>query len=395
MIALIAAAAIQSSAVVEWLEPGAEIVTIQAVIKLPELSPKQSCLLRMVGGVLGRDTKTFSGVQIADLAARTGSRVRVTVMDDHLRLGFDVVPADMNNGLNMLGSILRESQIEVSALQQASADLQFRQFPYWRQALDARVFETPKYSMGELQDLMTLVFRPENVTLGVGGKLTPGQATSKWGDILAVWKMPRLPRPEAASPANVPSKIEGDVSVIEFQGPDFSARDAALTTKLLALTALGTGKGASLWRVAREKLGLSYRQESVLTPSMKGLQPRLLIAHAGIEGLEEKAQTLKAALLEDIKAWTEDDKRRAIGMAESYLVRGGDMSPLYFAPGRPLTRDLSDQIFLRAYWQMKAGSTWNPHQFVGRMGFVELADLKQAAEEIVGTGKVRIYSGSK
>jgi hypothetical protein len=168
-----------------------------------------------------------------------------------------------------------------------------------------------------------------------------------------------------------------------------------LTTKLLALTALGTGKGAALWRVAREKLGLSYRQEAVLNPTPKGFQPRLLIAHAGAEGLEEKAQTLKTALQEDIKSWTEDDKRRAIGMAESYLVRGGDLSPLYFIPGRPVLTDLPDQIFLRAYWRMKAGAVWNPHQLVGRMGFVDLADLKLAAEEIVGSGKIRIYSGSR
>jgi hypothetical protein len=395
LISLFAAAAIQSSQIVEWLEPAANRVTIQAVVKLPELSTKQRSILRLVGGVLGRETKTYSGAQIADLAARTGSRVRVTVMEDHLRLGFEVVPADLNNGISVLGAMLRESQIEPAWLQSVADDLQFRRFPFWRQALDGRPFEPPKYSERELQEVVALVFRPENVTLGVGGKLTPGQATTRWDDMVSTWALPKAPRLDPPDTGTPNLKIGGGISVIEFAGADFSGTDAALTTRLLALTALGTGKGAALWRVAREKLGLSYRQEAVLNPTAKGFQPRLLIAHSGLDGLEEKAQTLKAALLDDIKAWTEEDKRRAIGMAESYLVRGGEMSPLYFVPGRPVSSDLADQIFLRAYWKMKAGTTWNPHQLVGRMGFVELADLKQAAEDIVASGKLRIYVGSK
>lgn len=392
MIALLAAAIIQTGGVVEWYDESARLVSIQAVVKLPALDSRHRNLLRLTAGCLGRETKTFSAAQIASVPGNVGSRIRVTLMEDHLRVGMDVAPGDLSIGVSMMGSILREPTITPDDLQAVADDLQFRRFPYWRQALDLRPFEPPKYLQRDLDELMAVVFRPENVTLGVGGKLEPGLATRKWEEVKAKWTLGRPPQlrlePDT-SPGKPPTG--GTMTLFDFQGPAFSPTDAAFTTKLLALTALGSGKSAALWRIAREKLGLSYRQESILYPVQGGFLPRLLIAHSGKEDLEKKAATLETGLLDDIKAWTDDDRKRAIGMAESYLTRGGELSPLYFLPDRPVGRDLGDQVFLRAYWQMKAGANWNPHQIVGRLGFVELEDLKTAAQEMVEKASLRIH----
>jgi hypothetical protein len=394
MIALLAAAVIQTSPVIEWLDPTASVVSIEAVVKLPSLTQKQFALLRVVCGTLGEETATYSGTQIADIAARTGSRLRATVMEDHIRIGMDVVPADLGTGISMVGAVLKESAIKTDSLKRVSDDLQFRRFSFWRQALDRYAFDPPRYMATDLTDLVSTVFRPENVTLAVGGKLTPGVATEKWDAVVSSWKPARPVKLDTSGASKPSGAIDGKESVIEFAGPKFLATSADFSTKLLALTGLGTGKEASLWRIVREKMALSYRQEFVLYPCVEGFQPRLLIAHSGKEDLDKKAEAIKAALLEDVKAWTEDDKRRAIGMAESYLVRGGDMSPLYFAPGRPLSRDLADQVFLQAYWSMKTRTRWNPFQLVGRLGFIELADLKEAAEEMISKAETRIYPAS-
>jgi len=392
VIALIAAAVFQAPPVIEWFDPTASTVSIQAVVKLPPLSRKQLAILKVACGTLGEDTATYSGSQIADIAARTGSRLRATVMEDHVRIGMDVVGADLTTGISMVGSVLKESTIKNESMQRAVGDLQFRRYSYWRQALERGPFEPPRYTQGDLDDVLVSVFRPENVTLAVGGKITPGVATQKWDEVIAGWKPARPPRPTVAvDPLKGLRELEGKESVIEFAGPTFLASSADFSTKLLALTGLGTGKEASLWRVVREKMGLSYRQEFVLYPATSGFQPRLLVAHSGKDELDKKADAIRTALLEDVKAWTEDDKRRAIGMVESYLVRGGDMSPLYFSPGRPLSRDLSDQVFLQAYWSMKTGTSWNPYKLVSRLGFVELAELKEAAEEMITKSEVRIY----
>lgn len=393
MIALIAAAAaIQSTSVVEWFEPTADVVSIQAVVKVPKLDPRNQNLLRLIATCVGSDTSTYSAVQIADIAARTGSRVRVTMMEDHIRVGMSVVPADQSTGVGMMGAMLRDVTPKEGQLEAAASDLQFRQYSYWRQALETTPFELPKYTQKDVADLISYVFRPENITLGVGGKVQPGEATRRWNDVVSRWPSSRLPQLYVAKPEEQPvPKVTARMSVIDFQGSAFTATDAAMTTRLLALTALGTGKAASLWRVARDIQGLSYRQEAVLSPTQEGFVPRLLIA-SQVEEPDKKAETLKESLLADIKNWTDEDRQRAIGMASSFLVRGGDMSPLYLLPDRPISRDLSDQVFVQAYWQMKTGTRWNPHNLVGRLGFVELDDLKQAATELVTSSRIKIHS---
>jgi len=392
VIPLLAAAVIQSTQVVEWLEPTSQFVSIQAVVKLPNLSERQARILRLVSGTMGRETETFSATQIADIGGRVGSTMRVTQMPDHIRVSFDVVPADWSTGVSMVGSVLRESAVRAEDLQSVADDLQFRRFPYWRTALDLQPFEPPKYTLPEVQEIVAAVFRPENVTLGVGGKITPGQATAKWEDVLLNWKVSRL-RPLRREPgAERPPAVRGNVAVIDFRGSEFLASDAAFSARLLALTALGTGKSSALFEVSREGLGLSYRQEAVLSPSPGGFIPRLLIATSEKEGLPDLAEKVRSGLTESIGKWTEVDKRRAIGMAESYLVNGGEMSPLYFAPGRPIARGLGDQVFMRAYWQSKTGTRWNPHQLVGRMGFVELADLKQTALNFLRDARIMVHA---
>lgn len=393
MIAILAAAVIQGGNVVEWFDATPKTVSIQAVIKVPRLDSRHRNLLRLVVGCIGKDTKPYSAIQIAEVVGRTGSRVRTSMMEDHIRVGMDVLPVDLNNGITMMGAILKDAVIKPGDLEAVSNDLQFREFSFWRNAVELNPFENPKYTAKEVTDLIAVVFRPENVTLGVGGNVQPGLATRKWEEIKAKWQLGRKPELYLAKEDPPPTPVAaGEMNVFDFQGASFTGTDAAFTTKLLALTALGTGKATSLWTVAREKLNLSYRQEAVLSPTLDGFMPRLLIAHSGKEDLDKKATQLKEGLIENIKQWTDEDRQRAIGMASSYLVRGGDLSPLYFFPDRPISRELSDQVFVMAYWSMKTGGRWNPHNLVGRLGFVEIEDLKQTALHFIENARLKIHS---
>ena len=393
MISILAAAALQSTGVVEWLDPSWGIVSIQAVVKLPPLTPKERNLLAQVVGTLGMETVPYSGAQIADLAARAGSRMRASLMPDHIRIGMEVVPADTSTAIGMVAAAIREPVVSPERLDLAAQDLQFRRMYFWRQALDLQPFQATKYVAADIPALIERVFRPENVTLAVGGKIRPGIATQRWEDIRNAWTLRRATpsRPSTEVPHLAGTTLDSESSVIEFRGEEFSGTDAGLATRLLALTAIGTGKASSLWKVSRETLGASYRQESVLVPTASGFQPRLLVAHAGTGDFSELGAKIREGLLADIVSWTDVDRKRAIGMAESYLVRGGDMSPLYFAPGRPLDSDLGDRTFIQAYWLMKTGTRWNPHQLVGKMGFVELEDLKAMASSLVSGARMVIH----
>jgi hypothetical protein len=393
MIAFLAAIAIQQSAVVEVLDESASVVSIQAVVKVPRLDSRQRSVVQVMVSALGEDTKTYSKAQIADVAGRVGSQVRASLSPDHIRIGFSVVPADEAIGISMLGSILKDGRFEDSALERVADDLTFRRWSYWRLAVEGHGFEKPKYSRKEFDDLAAAIFRPENITIGVGGKIEAGVATQKWEDLVADWKPPKLPRLEFRE--DVENAADSPrLSTIEYVGDSFPARDAAFTTRLLALTALGTGKSAALWEVSREDLGLSYRQEGILSPSADGFLPRLIVATSHKDDLAEQAEKLRTSLVAKVEQWTDVDRKRAMGMAEAYLIHGSDMSPLYFSQSWPVSNSLEDEVFVSAYWRSKTGETWNPYQLLGRMGFVELKDLKETALGFLKNAKIRLHKGS-
>ena len=393
MIALIAAFGMQSTGIVEWLDPTWNYVSVQAVVKVPPLTANEHNLLTQIVSTLD-ESATYRAVQVADVAARTGSRLRANLMPDHIRIGMEVVPADTAIGVSMVASVLREPVVAPERIDAAGQDLRFRRSGYWRQALGPSTFEPARYLPRDVSELMERVFRPDNVTLAVGGNLTPGVASAKWDEIRAAWTVRKLePDRKLIQKPRQAAAINATLSVIELAGEPFSATDAAFATRLLALTALGTGKAASLWKVARDGLGVSYRQEAVLSPTPFGFEPRLMVAHAGDGNLEELGTKIREGLISEIAAWTDIDRKRALGMAESFLVRGGDLNPLYFASGRPAGADLADQTFLQAYWLMKTGTRWNPHGLVGRMGFVELADLKSTAEKMFSSARLLIHKG--
>lgn len=390
--ALVACVLLQGGQVIELPDPTVDSVSIQAVVKLPELSIRQRSLLRVVANSLAEDTATFSRAQMSEVAARVGSRMRVTLMEDHLRLSFDVLAPDIKNGLSMVASVLREPALTDDVLKQASEDLQFRRVDYWRQTLLGVQFEMPRYNRRDLDELRALVLRPENVTLGVAGKFEPGEAAQQWAELESRWQAGRIPRPSGeAIPSRALNKIDGTESVFELRGPEIRPRDADFPTKLLAVFALGTGKGGSLFKIAREKLGWSYRQESVLWPTPGGLAPRLLVAQSASDEIDKRAETLRTELLEEIKNWTEQDRKRAIGMAEGALVRGLEVSPLYFLPDRPVTTTGADQAFLAAYWKMKTGEVWNPQRLLASMSLVTVDDLKGTAQEMLASSIARVY----
>lgn len=394
MIALFLSLALQTGPVIEIPDETADFVTIQAIVRVPALSEKHRNLLRIVGGSLGEETESFTKAQIADIAGRVGGRLRVWVSNDHLRVSMYAVPADLRTAIAMVGSVLKEPVLRRENLQSISDDLQSRRYSFWRQALDLTPFRLPKYETRDLDWLRTTVFRPEAVTLAVAGRFTPGQASQKWQEILEDWHVGRLPRPEPDQVRTTDDvKIGSSLSLIELRGPAFSATDANISTKVLALIALGTGKDSSLFRIGRERMGIAYRLEGVLTPDPAGFIPRLIVARSQSADLGKSAEELKVALMEDVKDWSDAARTRAIGMAESVFVKGGDFNPFYFGLERPITRELGDQAFLTAYWQMKTGTPWNPYQFVGRLGFVELTDLKQEAETFLARSVIITRSG--
>jgi hypothetical protein len=166
---------------------------------------------------------------------------------------------------------------------------------------------------------------------------------------------------------------------VEIRGREITSKDVSLPTQLLILSALGSGKGSSLWQVMRESLGVSYRQEAVLWPTRTGFQGRLVWLQRQGDGLEI-AKIVRSELLAAVDRWEEGDLQRAVQFLEGCLQTGLAAFPLYVSPSHSITDSLADQAFLAAYWPKKTGSAWNPVALLSAAKQLDVKELKSEAK---------------
>jgi hypothetical protein len=386
LIALFAFAAV----VYENLEPSASEVSIQALVKLPAMDATDTNALEVLADVLPQEIEGYSRRDI--LTVTNGISPWCAVEPDHLRLTMFVHPANVKAGLSLLDAMMRRSRISDAKVKEA-IDRRNR-ISYWGAALRPIELKLNEVRGQDVQDLYGRIFRPDDIVLAVGGKVVPHQAKQEWEQRLTNWGKPRAwPNSKYRPATTIRTKNPAGVTTLDLAAPAFPARDAQLNTRILALVGLGTGKGSSLFRVARQKLLMSYRQESVLSPTLEGFEPRLILVMQPSEDEAAKVETLRTALLEDIKNWTEADRLRAVGMTEAVLLRATEWSPLSLLRQGPVPDDLEGRTFLRAYWPMKTGQPWDPGAMLEEMQKVSLADLKEAATQIVASAKPRLQAG--
>jgi predicted Zn-dependent peptidase len=229
----------------------------------------------------------------------------------------------------------------------------------------------------------------------MGGKIAPNDADrikTRFSD----WVPSRLTRPAADFNRRVP--VLGNntaVSTFEIRSPAVAGSDPKFPAVILSTFAMGVGKDSSLFRVVREKLRISYRQEAILWPSPTGFELRLLIARSDPSFNPELGSSVKAELEADVDKWTDATRDRAIGMARgSYQFKTGP-NPMYLSVRAPLSSSLEDQTFFRLFWQFKSGSAWNAETFVARLESVSTEDLKSAAKELLQKSIVTAIIGMK
>jgi predicted Zn-dependent peptidase len=352
--------------VVEVPENSATEVALEAVVSLPKLTAGERGLLGVIVRALPRGTEQYSRKDM--MITTDGAPVVTDLMADHVRVGFTVPPENLKAGISLMENLLRRARISAEDLGSPMA----MPIDSWMGSLVTTVYPVPSLRADRVRDLYRKVFRPERVVLAVGGKFAPGEPTALWKSKVATWQVGREPtfRDDYTTATTRISE-----NLLEIRKPaQFSP------SMLLAVFALGSGKGSSLFRIAREELALSYRQEAILWPSEGGFETRLLVRTTQKQpGLEE----LRTALLKDVESWTEAERSRALGMAEAVMLRSLPFSPLYLSSRGPLSDSLSDRTFLAGYWTLKTGAPWNPIEMLANMRAVPLDALKSAARSIL------------
>ncbi len=391
MIALLLSTVVASSSVVEIPDATAHEVTIQAIIRIPKLGAKDLAKLQIIVKAIPKQTEDYARREM--LVVTSGQPVQCQLTNDVIRISASVQPDNVAAGLSLMESLVRKASLFQENLDAAASEIE--RPDYWSAALNPIEYPAVKLGPDEAQALYHRVIRPENLMLAVGGKIVPGDAQDKWERRMEAWNPG--PKPKGYFDESAPTQLlhnTSAVSVITLAGTSIPSGDAALSTEALAMFALGSGKGASLFRVVREKHGWSYRQEAVLLPTLDGWQPQIVIAMKPTDDISQKVETIKSDLMEDVKNWNAADLARALGMASAVLDRNVPFSPLYVLGNSPAGTSLEDRTFLAGYWMMKTGKPWSPMGMLESMSHVTLEDLKDQATGILNGATVRILPGN-
>jgi len=354
-------------------DPTSKVVAMEIAAPLPKLTRMELADVQVLGQLIAHENAQYTRGKMRFIVAGATDDVHFDVTEDHLRLSLSVPKSDETIGLSLLTALLTEPLISDATVAEAKQSLVQARQSAWQIVLAPQAGNIQKVRASEVLRLYHTVLRPDRIFIGLGGNVD-ASTEKKLRDRLADWTQPKAERPSLTAPSGpAPDTIHPPVQVL--RGPAITASHPAFSAHVLAAFALGIGKGASVFRVWREAHAWSYLQECEISGSQDGFH--LLTWLSPNEEL--KPADLGKALADDIAQWTESDRQRAVGMAESVLLRGLDLSPFCFSSRGRLSDSLADRTFLGVYWRMKTGSDWNSRGILESLKKVTLEELKQAA----------------
>ncbi|HTQ11635.1 MAG TPA: insulinase family protein [Fimbriimonadaceae bacterium] len=384
-------ASVQANPVTDVIAPGAKVVAVDAIVRLPALGAREYAAAKVMAETMADEVDGYSQGDMRDMGARAGESLKITLMPDHIRIEFGALPAEADTAISYVGHILKNSRFPEDSIAKAEAEIPFRKKSLWATAIQPVKFDFRRVRREDVLDMYHRICRPENVWLCVGGPIDARDAENAWSAVLADWTVTKPPRlPANPTPLGEASDVPGRETMVELRGSSFPGNDPAMPTKLLALIGLGCGKGAAMFQTLRETEGWSYRQEAFLWPTPEGFEPRLIMASGDKTAPDDLAKGMRDQLILAVKNWDASDLARAEGMAQGIFERGFAMSPLYFNSSWPISGSLEDETFLAGYWTMKTGSPWNASRMLGEMALVSLSDFKDAAMEILTDSKAHV-----
>ncbi len=325
--------------------PGIGRVCVQAVIKLPPLTPREWGALEIIRDTLPEGTETFTRFDLLNYATMAGEPMKVTLAADHVRIGYEVPRGNLRLSSEILRDLLDKAYLREEAITKTLDSTPYRRRSSWEQMLSPWRSDFTEMKRADVMRVYRRVFRPENTTVCVSGDFLKGEGLSEFAQRFDGWA------PEDAGRRRI---IEGKPGqLVPSRQTATSSLTAEMTAppQVLMLTAftLGVGKGGAAFRVVREAERISYRQEAVLAPSEKGWRFGLLFPHSG----EFDKSKLVAALKKDIDGWDEATLERARGMVAATMDLNLGALPVYLDPRRPLQMRLEDETYWLAYCQSK------------------------------------------
>ncbi|HZH99281.1 MAG TPA: insulinase family protein, partial [Fimbriimonadaceae bacterium] len=257
--------ALFSATVLEFPQPNADRIVVEAVVRTGRLDPREEAAADLLALTLRSGTANLTRGQLLQYGTMAGERMRVQRLPDSFRIGLTVPRGNLETAAVLLDELLRYATFDEGPVKATLDELPFRKPEPWLEALRPFRFEYAKLEREDVLDLYRKAFRPEHTTVAVWGGFAPGEAKSHFEDRWQDWKA--LPIAKRFRPSLNRTRAETrphSLSTIELEGPEFRGADGDFAAKLLAAFALGGGKWSSMHRILREKQAWTYRQEAVL-----------------------------------------------------------------------------------------------------------------------------------
>ncbi len=364
--------------VTEISEPAANRIRVEIVAGIEKPDRKQWAAANVLRETLLAGTSSFTAMQLLQYATQAGEPIKVTLAADHLRIGYSVPPNDLKLAVRLADDLMRDATLVESAVKNSIEELPFRRRSAWAEAWLPLGLNLGSLSRKDVMQAYRRIFRPENVSVAIAGSFPLNQGKTAFQDRFASWVPEPSPQtryreaePERSPPRST-VRMEGEpIRVLPTVAVGAEAEASELGVALLACTMLGQGKGSSVFQTLREELGISYRQEAFLAPSVSGIRPVLVFASADPVSVDFRNELAQA-----VGAWTEGDRKRALTLMRSTVEMSLGLGILYFAEERPLTESLEDRAFLTAYWKLKTGRAWSWPSAFQEMDSVTLEKVK-------------------
>jgi hypothetical protein len=393
MIALLALITMATTPrIVEIPCPDANRLAVQVMIKLPELDSRELAFAQILEANLLEGTEDFTKNNLLLMTSKTGHPIRCILAPDHLRIQFSLPENGLSNASLIIDSILRRALLDPEKIKASSETLPFRNLPYWSEALDFRKSQFPKLKQSEVVGFYHHLFRPENVTIAVSGPFEPGKAEEAIKTPLVDWIPGRDDYPKFHY-ADMPiwsGSRRRSLTTFEIYS---MLPDGELPKQLTIASVLGLGKGSLVFRIIREKMRISYRQEAFLWPSEKGLQLRIIVAYSQSADAQELAEKVRAELLKAVDLLDESDLSRAQTLFTTSWQNGIVSGPMLIGSSIPLGNSLEDRTLLAGYGTMKTDAPWLYDKLIDDVRSVGLADVKKTARALLESAKVRVIKG--
>ena len=259
MIAALALAAWQASAVLKIVDSDSPDIAFALPAPLPELGGKDQARLEVALASLRQGSMEYTPGTVRGLTEGRG--ITCKLMPDSVLVEFEVPKASFASGLSMMASLVCHPAMEQESLDAALSALRSEKPSYWRAEMYGTKFDLASVSRDEVMPVFQRVFKPGRLTLAVGGAVASVEIGDRWANWMKEWEaveQPRFPEKSLAKPL---LSNPGGVTTADLCSPAYPS-DASLPARVLALYAIGCGKASSLFRICREEHGWSYRQEA-------------------------------------------------------------------------------------------------------------------------------------